>query len=117
MVDFVGQEIKPAMACAFAVYVYVCVWFCCAAFFCDVPLRRVRTPDLAFEASLAKEVWYLSSFRSAMASNRTVMNYSELIPRITTRASFVIERSNLLAVGGAKTSLCIKRTLSNRHVS
>ena len=42
---------------------------------CDVPLRRVRTLDLDFEASLAKEVGYFSGFLPAMASDHTAMNY------------------------------------------
>ena len=42
---------------------------------CDVPLRRVQTLDLDFEASLAKEVGYFSGFFPVMASDHTPMNY------------------------------------------
>ena len=75
-----------------------------------------RTFDLNFEASFAEQDSYFSSF---LASNRTPMNYNrELFSRITEFITFWIcaEHLNVPVVGGAKISLPIKRTLSNRRI-
>ena len=71
---------------------------------CDVPLRRVQILDLDFEASRQRSRLFFHSFLSVMASDELLWSlFQESL--CSQLASFVIERSNVLAVGGAKTTL------------
>ena len=70
----------------------------CDVMWCDVPLRQVRTLDLDFELPRRfSSNGFRSCFHKLTEQNCCVHNL----------LAFVIDRSNVLTVGGAKTSLSI----------
>ena len=79
----------------------------------DALLQRVGLLTSNLKRILPNKTAIFSNFLPAMASNHTSMNYNRPVKNL---AGLVLKRLNVLIVGGAKISLPIKRTSSNRRI-